>query len=150
MKLAIAFLISLAAFAHQGEKHGIPAANLDPSTLKQVSDAYSSRIRPIFEKKCFDCHSSQVRYPWYYKLPLIKQLIDHDIAEGREHLDMTEGFPFKSHETPEADLREIAETTRDQSMPPFLYLLMHTDSHLSAEEQRVILEWVETSLSQLI
>ena len=59
--------------------------------IEIINERYVKNVKPIFVKSCFDCHSSQTRYPWYHSLPLIKSLLDNDIAEGKKHLNMSDG-----------------------------------------------------------
>ena len=88
---------------HAADHHGpgtpetdkLNKAHLD--AMKKCQDAYRAEIEPIFKAKCFDCHSSSTRHPWYYKVPGVRQLINSDVKEAKEHLDMSQGFPFQGH-----------------------------------------------------
>ena len=139
------------AFAHKGHHQeqkasadqSIEAKKNRESNLKAIGEQYTKNIQPIFNKKCMDCHSLKTTYPWYYQLPGIKQVIDSDIKEGREHLDFTEGFPFKSHASPEEDLIALRDSIKDGSMPPFSYRLMHPGAALRDDERKTILEWID-------
>lgn len=117
--------------------------------LSEISAAFSDSVRPIFEKKCADCHSGKTAYPWYHSVPGIKQLLDQDIAEGRSHLDFSNGFPFRSHGTPEEDLAAIREAAESRSMPPRTYLLMHSGSSLTEADIKTILTWTDLGLAKL-
>ncbi|MGE4234100.1 MAG: heme-binding domain-containing protein [Bacteriovoracia bacterium] len=134
-------------FAHGGKDHSKHSMHIekeqDSAELKRAREGYLKHIKPIFQKKCMDCHSSNTRYPWYHKLPGVKQMMEADIREAKEHMDMTGDFPFKGHGTPESDLKAIAEALENDSMPPFRYRLMHWDSKLTEEEKKIILEWVK-------
>lgn len=122
---------------------------VEDAAFKRINEGYVAKVKPIFQRKCMDCHGGKTEYPWYHKIPGIKQMIEADIAEAREHLDFSPGFPFKSHATPKEDLDAIAETTQDRSMPPFRYRLMHSSTALTDEERRAILDWVEASKKEL-
>jgi cytochrome c551/c552 len=151
----VAFFVSHSGFAHQGHHHPGPEAkgamtrNENIVGVRQIERDYSQKIAPIFKKSCMDCHSAQTRYPWYHKIPGIKQLLDSDISEARHHLDFTDGYPFKSHATPIEDLDAIAESVQKQSMPPWSYRLMHSGSAMTDAENKVVLDWVENSKALL-
>lgn len=116
---------------------------------QEINITYTQNVKPIFEKKCFDCHGKIEKYPWYYKLPGIKQLMDSDIKEAKKHLDMSKDFPFISHETPLKDLKSLREVIEENDMPPFQYVLGHWDSRLTKEEKKKLYQWVEDSLKKL-
>jgi hypothetical protein len=111
-----------------------------------INDQYIKKIRPIFQKKCFDCHSNQTNFPWYHSLPVIKGLLDADINEGRKHIDMSDDFPFEGHGSAEEDLKAIQKDVNENSMPPMKYWLIHWRSRLTKEERLRINIWIDESL----
>lgn len=150
------------AYAHKGHTHANPNPVLrnekEPvkeagieadAVLRTIGASYSSSIETIFRRTCFDCHSSETRYPWYSKLPFVKSLIEGDIEEAKKHLDMSEGFPFKGHGSVPEDLTAIEEAVRDGSMPPLRYRVLHPGSSVTGVEREKIKNWVEASLKLL-
>ena len=117
--------------------------------LEEIGDQYTALAEPIFKVKCFDCHSSKTKYPWYYKLPKVKALIDDDVAEGKKHLDLTDGFPFRGHGTPEEDLAAIREAIKTDTMPPPRYRWLHWGSQISKTEKETIFSWIDRSVKTL-
>lgn len=124
-----------------------PKVAISPASLQTISKNYQEKILSIFRKACFDCHTDQTQFPWYYKLPLVKGQIDKDIAESQEHLILSETFPFGGHGEPLDDLKAIEESIRDGHMPPFKYQIMHWDAFLDEEQKQSIFLWVKESLS---
>ena len=116
---------------------------------KKINTSYLKKVKPIFKKSCFDCHSSQTTYPWYYKVPGVKQLIDSDIKEAKSHLDFSNDYPFISHDTPENDLKSIEKSISKKIMPPKKYLWMHNNAKLSQQEVEEIKKWIKESLEAL-
>ncbi len=112
-------------------------------------DDHFKLVKPIFETACFDCHSGNTDFPWYAKIPGIKQFLNDHVTEGREHLDMTDGFPFKGKEKPLKLLREIRKEVEDGEMPLLSYRLMHWSAWLSDAEKDSIYMWVDTSVIML-
>jgi cytochrome c peroxidase len=122
-----------------------PALAVDRYAM--INDAYKASVKPILQKKCFDCHSDQTHYPWYYKLPFVKNLIDEDIEEAIEHLDMSHDFPFQSKKMDfEEYMDELKEVVEKNEMPPIQYKLMHWSSSLSKSDSDIILKWVDYSV----
>ncbi|OGQ36731.1 MAG: hypothetical protein A3F16_00410 [Deltaproteobacteria bacterium RIFCSPHIGHO2_12_FULL_43_9] len=153
------FFISLAmitivehANAHQnikprppGEGISHPSEEHQKIKFMQINEEYKRSVKTIFQRSCFDCHSQQTMHPWYHKLPGIKQLMDHDVREGKKHLDVTHDFPFHGHGSPEEDLDAIKKVISDDTMPPLRYKIMHPENRLSEEDKGAIIEWANIS-----
>lgn len=119
------------------------------TTYKEINTLYLQNIKPIFEKKCFDCHSDTQKLPWYYKIPGIKQMIDSDIKEAKKHMNMKQDFPFISHETPLKDLESLKKIAEEGGMPPLRYIIGHWNSSLTKKEEKTMLRWTEKSITLL-
>lgn len=65
------------------------------------------------------------------------------MKEAKEHLDFTNDFPFQGHGSPKEDLEAIADSMRDESMPPFRYRIMHWKTQLTDQEREMILKWAQ-------
>ena len=138
------------SFAHSGETHSEkPSPKMSSKSLDQIQATYEKKIKPIFKSSCFNCHSTQTKWPWYSELPFVSDLVRSDVEEGRKHLDMTQGFPFEGHGSPEEDLRSIKEVVQENEMPPLRYKIMHWGSFLTNEEEKTIIAWINQSLELL-
>ena len=153
--VSILFMTIVKSWSHGGIDHSVKknssAVQIQENKVsyKSINESYINSIKPIFKKACFDCHSNKANYPWYYNVPGIKQLIDSDIKEAKSHLEFGESFPFKSHENPINDLKSIAKSIKNESMPPFNYRVMHSKSRLSNKEILEVEKWVKESLIKL-
>ncbi len=132
---------------HREERNSPVTIPENKEALRQINDSYLRNIKPIFERTCFDCHSGLTRYPWYYPIPGINTWIDGDTREAKRHIDMTNGFPFKGHGTPQRDFEAIEKVIEKNTMPPLRYRIVHWKSWLSEGEKRSILNWVHESQS---
>jgi hypothetical protein len=117
--------------------------------IKQINLSYQKQVKPIFEKKCFDCHGTITDFPWYYNIPGIKQLMDHDIAEAKEHMDMTNDFPFGGHGSPVSDLNSLRESIVNGTMPILMYRLTHPDSKINQAEQKIVFGWIDEAVKNI-
>lgn len=157
--IIVCLLIPYTIFAHGKEDHSkdtkpqlqTVVSNKQKSILNylNINNEYKEKVKQIFRKKCFDCHGIIKKLPWYYKLPLIKQLIDYDIKEAKKHLDMTDDFPFGGHGNPLADMESIRKTAVKKSMPPWRYLIMHLDYRLTDQNTEDIINWINSAKKQL-
>ncbi len=134
---------------HQKNKQTGQMKKMKKADLEIVNNNYQFRVKGIFKEKCINCHGIPDTYPWYYKVPGIKQIMDYDIREAKEHLNMSNDFPFGGHGTPQSDLKELGKTVRKDSMPPFQYWIFHPSSRLNDEEKQIILQWIDQSIKRL-
>lgn len=86
----------------------------------------SPRTRELFFRACGDCHSNETRWPWYSRVAPASWLVAHDVAEAREHLNVSEW------DRPQKDADEAAEEVRDGEMPLAIYLPLHPEARLDA------------------
>lgn len=139
-------LLARTSLAHEGIRHDDGQKRVskeDAHLLTAINAEYLATIKPIFKRACFDCHSTQTQYPWYYTILGIKQWMDGDIREALRHLDMTHDFPFQGHGSPHKDFEAIRKTIQKNSMPPFRYKMMHWDAGITKQEKEVILKWID-------
>lgn len=122
-------------------------ANID--SVYGVINAQFLALEPIWKRACYDCHSDKTVYPWYYKLPIVKGMIDEDISEARGELDMSNGFPFESQSEPVNDIRKLGEEVAEGKMPPGSYKFMHWSAKLSDEDKASVAAFVSNSLAIL-
>lgn len=158
---AALFLFSaIPVLAHEGADHdedkvtSAPAGNAmaapaDTAAFNVINNRYLRDVKPIFKRACFNCHSEQVRYPSYYVIPGVRQLIDWDIREARKHIDMNADFPFKGHGTPLKDLKGILEEVKEGGMPPIYYKVMHWKERLTDDESLIIERWASEGIKLL-
>jgi hypothetical protein len=125
----------------------VPNAALD--SIYALTQSEFAVLQPVFKKGCFDCHTTKTEFPWYYKLPVVKGMIDSDIAEAKKHMDMSDGFPFGGHGKPADDLVAIRVEVVEGKMPPMSYRLMHWNAKPSDSERDSVVTWVERSLARL-
>lgn len=112
-------------------------------TNEEINERYVKQVKPLLKRTCFDCHSGNTIYPWYHSIPGVKQIINNDIEEGRDHLDMSQDYPFFGKIKQEEQLKEILEEIKEGGMPPLPYKLLHWSSRLSQEEINVIESWIK-------
>src|SRR5687768_11642956 len=102
---AAAFALFFAAAALAGAEAPAQAQAVSPTVqklsgeqelFKQIQSEYAETIEPIFKQSCFNCHSRYVKYPWNYGLAFVKKKVDEDIADARETLELSDGFPLES------------------------------------------------------
>lgn len=119
--LVAVLLLVVLQLVPYGRDHANP-----PVTAEPAWD--SPRTRELAARACFDCHSNETRWPWYSHVAPVSWLVQRDVDEGREHLNLSEW------DRPQQHADEAAEVLREGEMPPWFYLPLHAQAHLSATE----------------
>lgn len=126
--LAVAFL--LIQVVPYGRDHENPPVVQEPSWD-------SPGTRELVVRACFDCHSNEVRWPWYSHVAPVSWLVQRDVNEAREELNFSE-FHREQDEAEDA-----AEEVAEGEMPLRAYLLAHPEARLDEAERRRLIEGLE-------
>lgn len=108
------------------------SARANPPVLAEPAWG-SPATRELARRACFDCHSNEVRWPWYARVAPVSWLIQHDVDEGRAALN------FSEWQRPQEEAGESAEALAEGEMPPSIYLLMHPEARLTQAERSALL-----------
>jgi hypothetical protein len=89
-------------------------------------------IRTWVREFCFDCHSHQVRFPWYASVAPLSWWIADEVRRGRAGLNFSRWDQYTPRMRDLAWRRSL-ERIRQQRMPPRAYSLMHPHNLGEAE-----------------
>lgn len=120
-----------------------PKSNTDSSisaqhivAMYQIPDT----VLHILERSCFDCHSNNTIYPWYYRLQPVGWWLNHHVEEGKGGLNFSE-YGNMSLEDQDHMLEEVEEAVTEGWMPLGSYLWIHKEATLTAEQKALIKKW---------
>jgi mono/diheme cytochrome c family protein len=105
-----------------GRAHENPPVTREPQWDSPATRDFAARA-------CFDCHSNETRYPWYTFVAPSSWLAQHDVDDGRRHLNFSEWDRPQRHAD---DLVEVVET---REMPMILYLPFHAEARFDDAER---------------
>lgn len=108
-----------------GRPHTNPPVTQEP--------AWPPGAQLLAERACFDCHSNQTVWPWYSHVAPMSWLVFRDTTEGRKQLN------FSEWDKPQKAAEDAAKELRDKKMPMAIYLPLHHDAVLSAEERDTLI-----------
>ena len=111
-------------------------------TQPELEIQASEEVIAILEKSCYDCHSNKVRYPFYSYIAPVSWLVSQDVKEGREKLNFSE-WGNLSDRKKRRKAEDSFEEIEHEYMPLPIYLYLHSDAVISAEDAAVIEDWSE-------
>lgn len=120
------------------------------SIVSEAKESFET-IRPIIERKCFDCHDSNTKLPLYARaLPGINPLAKHQ-RDGIAALDFSDAFPLKASGTPTqvSLLKAIKHAVQDRTMPIKMYTTVYRSKKISEEDQIEILNWIDPLIEKI-
>ncbi len=103
-------------------------------------------IRTAFAQKCGDCHSNNTRWPLYSRVAPSSWLVEHDVHEGREHLNLSSWEQYSIDSRIDL-LGKMSSQLRQGKMPKKQYLLLHPEARLSEAERKLMLTGQKPSAS---
>lgn len=96
-------------------------------------------VMNILKTSCFDCHSNEVKYPWYSDIAPFSWVVANHVNTGRKALNFSIWENY-SPEKKEEKLKEIFRTAY-ASMPLPSYIYAHEEADLSKEQRTMIRNW---------
>ena len=135
--IAILFLVGvlgllLIQLVPYGRDHTNPAVVSEPAW-----DSAATRATAV--KVCFDCHSNQTVWPWYSNIAPMSWLVQHDVDEGRKHLNFSTWTAGQGAEAP--------FMVESDQMPPMQYMLAHPEARLSEADKAAFIEGLTATLT---
>ncbi len=120
-----------------GHAHTNPPVRQEPAWDRPTT-------RELAARACYDCHSNQTVWPWYSQIAPVSWLIQNDVDRGRQRLN------FSEWNRPQRGARAGSVDRRIQrgSMPPWYYLLMHSQASLSDAEKQTLVRGLDTTVAQ--
>ncbi len=113
---------------------------LDPAMDIAVVAQMPAELNNMIKESCYDCHSNEVKYPWYTNVAPLSWWIKHHINEGREELNFSEWGTYKSRRI-DKKLKECAEMLEEGEMPLSSYTLIHGEAKLSEAQKSQLIAW---------
>jgi hypothetical protein len=89
-----------------------------------------AQTRALVVRACFDCHSNEVKYPWYSNVAPISWLVAEHVSDGREAVN------FSNFRAGGEGSDNVIEAIREGSMPPsyFTRFGLHHQAKLTKAE----------------
>jgi len=127
---------------------GAPVLRADSPTQKDPVALAAFNV--IAGARCDYCHSANANLPFYFHLPVAKQLMAHDLETGLRHFRIEPVLTAFQSGTPAGveQLSRIEEVINQNRMPPSLYLLMHWHAYLTHGDRDAVIAWIDQTRRQ--
>jgi len=109
------------------------------------------KIEKIVRKKCYDCHDSDTKLPFYGRpLPSINPVNRHQV-EGLLALDFAAKFPLtsKGSQNQIALLTAFRNSVVEKSMPLKSYTLVYPFRKIRKKDQKKLLAWIDPLIEKI-
>ena len=96
-------------------------------------------IMNILKRSCYDCHSSEVKEPWYYTVAPISWVVQTHIKNGRKVVNFSKWNSY----TQEKQFKIVDKLPKSIiiRMPMPSYLWLHQNATMSADEKKLLTKW---------
>ena len=141
-KAAIALSVVLTAL--QLIPFRVQSADAPRPPGSHMANHIDSRVAPILERSCGDCHSDNTRWPWYSRVAPVSWIVLRDVEQGKRKVNFSEWARSKHTAN---EIEEICDAVSDGSMPLRSYTWLHREARLSPQDVDLICKWSEESAS---
>jgi cytochrome c len=141
---AVILLIALSFMHPFGNPRAVNASSDHLLAGAQIPEP----MRGLLERKCGNCHSDAVDWPFYSRVAPVSWLLEHDVLEAREHMNLSRWNTYSNQEKSDL-LSRLAAKARSGEMPPARYTAIHGDSKLLSKERESLYAWARTERRRL-
>lgn len=100
----------------------------------------NARTEALARQACFDCHSNEVKVPWYGQVAPFSWLVRSHVDEARDELN------FSEMHRPQEEAHEAGEKAEEGEMPPPYYLFLHPEARLTDAERAELAKGLDATL----
>jgi hypothetical protein len=104
-------------------------------------------IAAMLHTACYDCHSSETRWPWYSRVAPMSWQIAKDVNDGRDNLNFSD-WPNDSMRAVKR-LEDMSEQIGYGEMPLKKYTLIHADARLTESQRKELTDWLDAEAAKL-
>ncbi len=120
----------------------VPYGSVDNPPVLDEPAWDSPQTRALAQRACFDCHSNEVRVPWYGHVAPFSWLVASHVDEARSKLNFSEAS------RPQEDADEAGEEVAEGEMPPLYYNALHPSAVLTRAEREALSAGLQATLGE--
>jgi len=105
-------------------------------------------ISKIFQNSCYDCHSNNTRYPWYWQVQPVTWWMNGHINDAKRAVNYSEFLSYSARRQYKK-IEETNEMVQKDEMPLSSYLIIHRSARLNKDQKMLVEQWTSGVMSQL-
>ncbi|MHB1921226.1 MAG: heme-binding domain-containing protein [Chitinophagaceae bacterium] len=105
-------------------------------------------VHQLLSSACFDCHSNNTKYPWYYHIQPIAWWMNNHINDGKHSLNFSE-FGSYTRKRMLDKLKNISKLVKNHGMPISSYTWEHPEGRLTPAQISRIAGWADSLRAQI-
>lgn len=99
----------------------------------------------MLKDACYDCHSYETKYPWYFDVAPVSWYLKGHIRNGRKKLNFsTWGTQDPSEQR--HNVEDCIEVVQENRMPLKSYTWTHSGAKLSQNQRTSLINWFKTKI----
>jgi cytochrome c len=124
---AVAASLLLARVHPFGDAGLYAAKSAETPTLDE--NKFPPEVRAVLVEKCADCHSDQVRAPFYGHFAPASWLMERDIVLARKAMNLSRWDAY-SEDRQQTLAAKMVQETKSHEMPPLQYRMIHWNARI--------------------
>lgn len=117
----------------------IQTEKTNKQTPKDLEIKAPEHVMTVLKNACYDCHSNEVKWPWYSDIAPFSWTITQHVDNGRKWLNFSEWETYDEKKK-KKKLKEIFRTVY-AVMPLESYIWLHEEADLTREQRTMIRDW---------
>ena len=105
-------------------------------------------VAETLKESCYDCHSNNTRYPWYFRIQPTAWILARHIKEGKEEINFDE-FTTYSKRRQLSKFKATQNSIKDGSRPLKSYVWLHPEAKMSTERKALVLNWLSKAIDSI-
>ena len=120
----------------------------NPKIDEAVALNTDPKVMSLLKTSCYDCHSSETKYPWYHNIAPMSWVMSNNINGGRAALD----FSNWTNIDPKVKFERLTrakQLVNNEMMPKSEYLMMHKNAVLNTEEKKILEAFFDAQIKSI-
>ncbi len=121
------------------------AKPVDPAADMIAVTKPDSEVAQMLRTSCYDCHSEQTRYPWYFAITPVNWWLNDHINDGLKHFNASTWGTVPGYER-DHQAKDGMEQMDKKEMPiaDYFYLGRHGDAHLTDAQYKKLYDYFKS------